>query len=209
AVGLIVFQDHDVDRRRLARAGELVVFEVRIDHAAGVPVEDTFLEQRIGEPHQDAAMHLALDLPWIYWPAAILHGDDALHAHDTGLGIYRHFGKLHATQIPVCQGGVAHALAKPRIIVAARSNRADAIGAQTGGGFPETDAAAGVVANQDSSVTRDQVLGGGIERKSSFAQQQLQDAPGSGARRRRDRGGGTATVRRWPRRKLGIADAYR
>src|SRR5208283_6042624 len=99
--------------------------------------------------------------------------------------------------------------AKSGIIVAARSNRADAIGAQTGGGFPETDAAARIVANQDSSVARDQVLGGGIERKPCFAQQRLQDAPSSGARRRRDRGGRAAAVRGRPRRKLGIADAHR
>ena len=62
---------------------------------------------------------------------------------------------------------------------------------------------------RDSSVTRDQVLGGGIERKPCFAQQRLQDAPGSGARRRRDRSGGAAAVRRRPRWKLGIADAHR
>ena len=74
---------------------------------------------------------------------------------------------------------------------------------------PEAHAAARVVADQDSSVARDEVLGGGIERKPCFAQQRLQDAPGSGARRRRDRGGRAAAVRRRPRRKLGIADAHR
>src|SRR5208282_3451338 len=107
AVTLIVFQDHDVDRRRLVRAGELVMFKVRVDHAASVLVEDAVLEQCIGEPHQNAAMHLALDLPGIYRPAAILYRNDALHAHDAGLGVDCHCGKLDAAQILVRQSSVA------------------------------------------------------------------------------------------------------
>ena len=80
-------------------------------------------------------MHLALDLPRIHRPTAILHRDDTLDAHDAGLGVDRDFGELDAAQILLRQGGVAHAPAKAGIVVAARNHGADAIGAQPGGGL--------------------------------------------------------------------------
>src|SRR5208282_6473485 len=154
-------------------------------------------------------MHLALDLPGIYRPAAILYRNDALHAHDAGLGVDCHCGKLDAAQILVRQSSVAHAPPKPGIIVAARSDRADAIGAQPGGSLGETDAAARVVADQDFSAACEKVLRSRVERKPRLAQERLQHAPSSGARRRRDRRGRTAAVRGWAGRKFGVANAHR
>ena len=80
-------------------------------------------------------------------------------------------------------------------------NRAAAVG--------ETHAAAGIVADHDSPLARDEVLGGGVERERRLAEQLLLNAPGRRARRRRNRSGRTAAIRGRAGRKLGIADADR
>ena len=74
------------------------MLEIGIEHVAGVAVEHALLEQGIGNPLQDAALHLAFDLQRIHRASAILHRDDALDAHDAGLGVDRHLGELHAAQ---------------------------------------------------------------------------------------------------------------
>ena len=69
------------------------------------------------------------------------------------------------------QGGIAHAAAKPGVVVAARSHRADAIGAQPRGGIAETHAAAWIVADQilPSRATRSSARG--VERERRFAEE--------------------------------------
>ena len=100
-------------------------------------VENAFLEQGVGKPHQDAALHLALDLQRIDRPAAILDRDHALDPHDARLGIDGDLGKLDAAQILLCQRGIPHPAAKPAVIIAARSDGADAIRAQQRAASPK------------------------------------------------------------------------
>ena len=89
------------------------MLEVRIDHAASVLIEDALLEQRIGKPHQHAALDLAFDLQRIDRPTAILDRDHALHPHDAGLGIDRHLGELNTAEILMRERGICHGRRNP------------------------------------------------------------------------------------------------
>ena len=64
-----------------------------------------------------------------------------------------------------------------------------------------------IAANEDLSVARDQIFGGGIRAQAPPREELLQHTPCGGARRRRDRGRRAAAVGRAARGKLRIADA--
>ena len=88
----VVLDQHHFDLRYLARAQDLVVLEIRIQHVAAIAIHDALLEQRIGDALQDAAIDLADHARGIDGTPAIVRAEDLLDVHAAGLGID---GKFH------------------------------------------------------------------------------------------------------------------
>src|ERR1017187_7763623 len=72
ALALIVFQQKNLDVRRLAGACNLVMLEIGIEHMASMTIDDAILEQGVGEAHQHAALDLTFDEQRIHGASAIL-----------------------------------------------------------------------------------------------------------------------------------------
>jgi hypothetical protein len=57
-------------------------------------VEHLLLEQRLGEAHVGAALHLPLDEAGVDGAAAVVGDPDLLHVHDAGLGVHLDLGDV-------------------------------------------------------------------------------------------------------------------
>jgi hypothetical protein len=66
---------------------DLVVFEIRVQHVAGVAVHNPLLEERVGDALQDAAVDLADDTRGVDGTAAVVRAEDLLDVHASGLGV--------------------------------------------------------------------------------------------------------------------------
>ena len=85
-----------VDLRDVRHAGQQVPLHVRIDHLAGVAIENPILEHGEVERADDAAIDLAFRREPAHDEAAILQREDAHNFHDTGLDVDLHLGELGA-----------------------------------------------------------------------------------------------------------------
>ena len=80
----------------VGRAGQLVGFEVGIQDHAAAGIHDPLLVQRVPDAHDDAAVELAFARELVHHRPAVLHAQDFADLHESGVGIDRHLGKLHA-----------------------------------------------------------------------------------------------------------------
>ena len=82
--------------RYLKSAGDFIVLKVRVHHPAGLRVHEAFFEQRLPEPHDNAAVNLAFCRQPVDGQPAILHGDNFQHLDDSRLRIHFNFSELRA-----------------------------------------------------------------------------------------------------------------
>ena len=83
---LIGLEMDDLDRRDLARGRRQEVGERGGEDVAGGVVDD-LLEEGVGDPLRDAAVHLAVGDHRIDEQAGVLDGDEALDPHAPGLDV--------------------------------------------------------------------------------------------------------------------------
>ena len=83
----VILDQDNLDLRDLARAENLVVFKICVQHVTGIAVHNALLEESIRDALQDAAVDLADDTQGIDGTSAVVSTEDLLDMHSSGLGI--------------------------------------------------------------------------------------------------------------------------
>src|SRR5207248_877347 len=92
---IVLYQDR-LDSRHVLAARDPVPLEIRVHHPSGSLVELALLEEREGDPLDDAPVDLGLDGEAVHRTAAIVYRHHAEHADHAGTGIDLDLGKLGA-----------------------------------------------------------------------------------------------------------------
>ncbi len=93
----VVFDQDDLDLRHFARAEDLVVLEIGVQHVASVPVHDALLEEGVRDALEDAAVDLADDARGVDGTSAVVRSEDLLDVHAAGLGVDGELNIVDAT----------------------------------------------------------------------------------------------------------------
>src|SRR6185437_12906472 len=86
-----------LDVRRLARAHDLVLLQVGVQHEAIIPIKHSILVQGVGNALKNAAIDLAFKQQWIHGPPAVMHGPHLLDFDYASFSIHGNLDELHTT----------------------------------------------------------------------------------------------------------------
>src|ERR1700693_2013028 len=182
--------EDDLDLRNVARPDDLILVNVGVDHAAGRAVEDPVLVERVVNALYDAPMYLALRGQRVDDEAAVVDGDDSLHAHEPRLRVHFDFRELRAGREPL--PGV-------RVVLGALAGGRDSLRRKLRAGVFPGEAPRGATALGENAFGE----GDALRVDSPFLRQELGDAPrrlvsgradDRSARRRRRRAAGCGSV---------------